>query len=173
MQEAIEDFLMSQTRQANAKIDMVLRKKWINTLAHLCEWHVRFVRLCTELEDRLVSSQRFHLNIQEIQEWVEAYTTRPVTEYPSVEMTGSKAEQEYVWANYEWLQLRANHTEAREGLQEINQLGEHIHDGLLHKKKYLLTVVKAYERMTKKRVGVSARDVLFWGVRDHLCSHNT
>jgi hypothetical protein len=173
MQEAIEDFLMSQTRQANAKIDMVLRKKWINTLSHLCEWHVRFVRLCTELEDRLVSSQRFHLNIQEIQEWVEAYTTRPVTEYPSVEMTGSKAEQEYVWAKYEWLQLRANHTEAREGLQEINQLGEHIHDGLLHKKKYLLTVVKAYERMTKKRVGVSARDVLFWGVRDHLCSHNT
>jgi hypothetical protein len=113
MQEAIEDFLMSQTRQTNAKIDMVLRKKWINTISHLCEWHVRFVQLCTELEDRL-SSQRFHLNIQEIQEWVEAYNTRPVTEYPAVNMTGSKAEQEYVWANYEWLQLHANHTEARE-----------------------------------------------------------
>jgi hypothetical protein len=70
-------------------------------------------------------------------------------------MTGSKVEQEYVWA--QWMQLGANHTEAASALQQINQLGENLNDGLLQKKQYLLMVVKAYERMTKKRVCVSAR----------------
>ena len=86
---------------------------------------------------------------------------------------GTKAEQEYVWAHYEWLQLCANHTEAVVALQEINQWGEPIEDGLLHKKRYLLTIVKAYEQMTKKRVCVSARDIIFHGVLDKLFSHIT
>jgi hypothetical protein len=41
------------------------------------------------------------------------------------------------------MQLGANHTEAVSALQQINQLGEHIVDGLLQKKKYLIMVVKA------------------------------
>jgi hypothetical protein len=86
-------------------------------------------------------------------------------------MTGSTAEQEYVWAHYEWMQLRANHTEAVAALQQINQLGEHINDGLLLKKKYLLTVVKAYERMAKKRVCVSASHIIIQRVWDNLHSH--
>ena len=61
-----------------------------------------------------------------------------------------------MWAHYEWMQLKADHAEAMAALQEINQLGEHIDDGLLQKKKYLLTVVKAYQRMAKMRVCVSA-----------------
>jgi hypothetical protein len=152
MQEAVEDFLMCHTRKANEKIDKVLSTKLKHTISHLCEWHERFVRLCTELENRL----GFHLNIETIQQWVEAYTTQAVLASPSIQMTGSKAEQDYVWAHYEWMQLKADYTEAVAALQEINQLGEHIHDGLLQKKKYLLTVVKAYERMAKMRVCVSA-----------------
>jgi hypothetical protein len=155
MHEAVEDFLMCHTRQANANMGMVLSKKLINTIAHLRKWHERFVRLCSELEDRL-SPQGFHLNMEIVQHWVEAYTTPPVAGSPSVVMTGSTAEQEYVWAHYEWMQLHANHTEAVAALQEVNQWGEHISNGLLLKKKYLLTVVKAYERMAKKRVCVSA-----------------
>ena len=44
-----------------------------------------------------------------------------------------------------WDFTATNHTEAVVALQELNQLGEYIEEGLLHKKKYLLTVVKAYE----------------------------
>ena len=51
---------------------------------------------------------------------------------------------------------RGYHTGAVAALQQINQLGEHLVDGLLQKKKYLIMVVKAYERMAKKRVCVSA-----------------
>ena len=154
MYEAMEDFLMSQTRQANAKIVMVLHAKLKNSISHLCEWHEHFVRLCKELEECL-SPQGFHLNIEEILLWVQAYITRPVTESPSVEVMGTKAEREFVWAHFEWLTLGTDHAAAVTALQEINQLGEHIEDGLLDKKRYLLTVVKAYERMTKKRVYVS------------------
>ena len=107
MHEAMEDFLMSQTRRANARIDMVLRNKLKSTISHLGEWHLRFVQLCREMEDRL-SSQPFCLNMEEIQKWVEAYTSRPVYMSPAVEMTGSKAEQEYVWAHYEWLGLHSH-----------------------------------------------------------------
>jgi hypothetical protein len=169
MQEAVEDFLMCHTRKANEKIDKVLSTKLKHTISHLCEWHERFVRLCTELENRL----GFHLNIETIQQWVEAYTTQAVLASPSIQMTGSKAEQDYVWAHYEWMQLKADYTEAVAALQEINQLGEHIHDGLLQKKKYLLTVVKAYERMAKMRVCVSARTnirlhCIIYGIYSHI-----
>jgi hypothetical protein len=156
MNETLEDFLMCHTRQANAVIDMVLHTKLINSISHLIEWHERFVQLCMDLENRL-SPQGFHLNFENIQQWVEAYSTQPVAGSQSTEMTGSKVEQEYVWAHYEWMQLGANHTEAASALQQINQLGENLNDGLLQKKQYLLMVVKAYERMTKKRVCVSAR----------------
>ena len=155
MNETLEDFLMCHTRQANATIDVVLHTKLINSVSHLIEWHGCFVRLCMELENRL-SPQGFRLNIESIQQWVEEYSSRPVAGYQSIEMTGSKVEQEYVWAHYEWMQLGANHTEAVAALQQINQLGEHLADGLLQKKKYLIMVVKAYERMAKKRVCVSA-----------------
>ena len=155
MNETLEDFLMCHTRQANATIDVVLHTKLINSVSHLIEWHGCFVRLCMELENRL-SPQGFHLNIESIQQWVEEYSSWPVAGYQSIEMTGSKVEQEYVWAHYEWMQLGANHTEAVSALQQINQLGEHLVDGLLQKKKYLIMVVKAYERMAKKRVCVSA-----------------
>jgi hypothetical protein len=104
---------------------------------------------------------------------VEAYTTQAVLASPSIQMMGSKAEQDYVWAHYEWMQLKADYTEAVAALQEINQLGEHIHDGLLQKKKYLLTVVKAYERMAKMRVCVSARTnirlhCIIYGIYSHI-----
>jgi hypothetical protein len=154
MSETMEDFLMSLTLQVNVNIDMVLHTKLNNSIAHLCEWHERFVRLCMELEDR-VSPQGFQLNIEEMHHWVDAYTTRPVDVAPTVAVTGTKAEQDYVWARFEWLQLAANHTEAVEALQEIHQLGEPIQDALLDKKRYLLTVVKAYERMSTKQVCVS------------------
>jgi hypothetical protein len=39
---------------------------------------------------------------------------------------------------------------ARAELQRLNQMGD-LEECLLEKKKYLLTVVKAYERMAKKR----------------------
>jgi len=155
MHEAMEDFLMCHTRQANAKIGMVLTNKLMNTITHLHDWHERFVRLCNQLDNRL-SPQGFHLNMEMVQQWVDTYTNRPDVGYEQVEMTSTKEEQDYVWACYEWTQLSANITEAWAGLHEINQLGEHIEDGLLNKKKYLLTVVKAYERMAKKRVCVSA-----------------
>jgi len=155
MHKAMEDFLMCHTRQANAKIGMVLTNKLMNTITHLRDWHECFVRLCNQLDNRL-SPQGFHLNMEMVQQWVDTYTNRPDVGYEQVEMTSTKAERDYVWACYEWTQLSANITEARAGLHEINQLGEHIDDGLLNKKKYLLTVVKMYEQMAKKRVCVSA-----------------
>jgi hypothetical protein len=154
MHEAMEDFLMSHTWQANANINMVLSAKLQSSIAHLFEWHESFVRLCLELEDRL-SPQGFHLCMEELQQWVETYTTRPLPDSPTVEVTGTKAEQDYAWARFEWLKLGANHREAAEALQELNQLGDTIEDGLLDKKKYLLTVKKAFERMAKKKVCVS------------------
>jgi hypothetical protein len=154
MIEALEDFLMCLTRQANANIDIVLSKKLQNSIAHLCEWHTNFVKLCMELEGRL-SPQGFYLDSEEVQQWVEAYTTRPVANSPTVEVTGTKAEQEYVWACFEWLQLGANQEEAVAALREINQLGEPIDTCLLDKKKYLQSLVRTYERMTKKKGKVS------------------
>jgi hypothetical protein len=70
-------------------------------------------------------------------------------------MTGTKIEQAYVSARFEWLKLGTNHEEAMAALQEINHLGEPIEDCLLDKKKYLMRVIKAYERMSKTRVYVS------------------
>jgi hypothetical protein len=115
------------------------------------------------LEDRL-SPQGFHLTSEELQQWVEAYTTPPVDNSATVEMTGTKIEQEYVWARFEWLKLGSNQEEAMAALQEINHLGEPIEACLLDKKKYLMTVVKAYERMSKKRVYVSEGGSLHRGV---------
>jgi hypothetical protein len=43
MHEAMEDFLMCLTRQANAKIDITLRTKLKNSIGHLIEWHSSFV----------------------------------------------------------------------------------------------------------------------------------
>lgn len=142
MHEAMEDFLMSHTWQANGNISTVLTGKLKNSIRHLCGWNESFVRLCTELEDRL-SPQGFHLCMDELQQWI------------TVEVVGTKTEQDYVWARFEWLKLGANHAEAAEALQELNQLGDSIEDGLLDKKNYLLTVKKAFERMAKKHVCVS------------------
>ena len=161
MREAMEDFLMSHTSRTNANINLVLHRKLVNTVKHLIEWHERFIKLCMELVDRL-SPNGFHLDIQMIEEWVEAYTTRPVADSPAIEVHASKAEQEFVWAHYEWSQLGAEYTEASAALREIIQLGEDINPGLMHKKSYLITVVKAHERMAKKRCVVSAQDILVY-----------
>jgi hypothetical protein len=144
MHEAMEDFLMCLTRQANEKIDVTLHTKLTSSIGHLFEWHSNFVRSCKELEDRL-SPQGFHLTSDEIQQWVKAYTTPPEDNSPTVEMTGTKIEQAYVSARFEWLKLGTNHEEAMAALQEINHLGEPIEDCLLDKKKYLMRVIKAYE----------------------------
>jgi hypothetical protein len=93
MHEAMEDFLMCLTRQANEKKDITLRTKLTSSIGHLFEWHSSFVRSCKELEDRL-SPQGFHLTSEEVQQWVEEYTTLPVDNSPTVEMTGTKIEQE-------------------------------------------------------------------------------
>jgi hypothetical protein len=112
--------------------------------------------------------------MDELQQWVTTYTTRPLANTPTVEVVGTKTEQDYVWARFEWLKLGANHAEAAEALQELNQLGDSIEDGLLDKKNYLLTVKKAFERMAKKHVCVSRQgDSLLCGVMDHVHSHNT
>jgi hypothetical protein len=58
--------------------------------------------------ENCLSPQGFHLNFENIQQWVEAYSTKPVAGSQSIEMTGSKVEQEYVWAHYEWMQLGVN-----------------------------------------------------------------
>ena len=155
MFEAMEDFLMCLTRQANSKIELVLCSKLKSCLVHLLEWHSTFDRLCLELEDRLSSTQRFSLTNEELQQWVEADTSPPVASDSMASVTGSKAEQEYVWASYEWSMIGANHEEAAAALLEINQLGEPLEQCLVYKKKYLLTVVKAHEQMKKKRVAVS------------------
>jgi hypothetical protein len=85
----------------------------------------------------------------------------PVANSPTVEVTGTKAEQEFVWACFEWLQLGAHQEEAVAALREINQFGEPIDTCLLDKKKYLQSVVRSYERMTKKKGKVSEGDSFF------------
>jgi hypothetical protein len=154
MQESMEDFLMCLTRHANASIHMVLHTKLKSSISHLFEWHSSFVKLCMALEERL-SSEGFHVNNEELYLWVEEYTTRPEDNPITVQITGTKAEQDYVWAQYEWMKLGANHQEAVAALREINRLGEHIEAFMLHKKKYLMTVVKSHERMSKKKAYVS------------------
>ena len=156
--ETLEDFLMSHTWQTNGSIYEVLQKKLKHSIAHVYEWHNNFVRMCTELEGHL-SQQGFHLHDEELQRWVKAYTTRPETNAPTIEVVGTRAEQEYAWALFEWKKLGVRYDEARTELQAINQRGEHLEDCLVDKKKYLLTVVKAYERMTKKRVNVSEESI--------------
>ena len=100
MLEAMEDFLMILTRQANSNIESVLRSKLKSCLVHLFEWHSTFDRLCLELEDRLSSTQ-FSLTNEELQQRVEADTSPPGASDSMASVTGSKAEQEYVWASYE------------------------------------------------------------------------
>jgi len=158
MHETMEDFLMSHTWQTNANINVVLLSKLKSSLRHLHEWHNTFVRLCLELEERL-SAQGFNLDEDELQRWVIAYTTRPAAGSPTSEVTGTKAEQDYVWALFEWVKLGANAAEAQAELQELNQLGD-VENCLLDKKKYLLSIVKAYEQMSKKRVYVSRMNLL-------------
>ena len=155
MLEAMEDFLMCLTRQANSNIESVLRSKLKSCLVHLFDWHSTFVRLCMELEERLSSTQAFSLTNEELQHWVEADTSPPLPTDSMARVTGTKAEQEYVWSSYEWSKIGANHEEAAAALLQINQLGEPLERCLVSKKKYLLTVVKAYEKMTKNRVTVS------------------
>jgi hypothetical protein len=154
MQEAMEDFLMCFTRHANSNLAGVLHSKLKSCMAHLFEWHSTFLTLCAELEDRL-SEQGFLLTNEELQQWVEEDTSPPVENIATVNVSGTKAEQEYVWASYEWEKIGDNHEEAAASLREINQLGEPLEHCLFFKKKYLLTVVTAYERMTKKRDTVS------------------
>ena len=133
MQEAMEDFLMCLTRQANSNLARVLRTKLKSCTALLFEWHSTFVNLCRELEDRL-SQQGFFLTDEELQHWVEADTSPPVANVTTVNVTGTKAEQEYVWASYEWGKIGANHEEAAAALREINQLGEPLEPCLVYKK---------------------------------------
>ena len=136
MLEAMEDFLMCLTRQANSNIESVLRSKLKSCLVHLLEWHSTFVRLCMELEDHLSSTQGFSLTNEELQHWVEADTSPPLAKADSMaSVTGTKAEQEYVWASYEWSKIGANHEEAAAALLEINQLGEPLEQCLVYKKK--------------------------------------
>ena len=92
-----------------------------------------FSRLCRELEDRL-SQQGFSLTDEELQQWVEAGTSPAVAHVTTVNVTGTKAEQEYVWASYEWGKIGANHEEAAAALREINQLGEPLEGCLVYKK---------------------------------------
>jgi HPt (histidine-containing phosphotransfer) domain-containing protein len=133
MHEAMEDFLMCLTRQANSNLARVLHTKLKSCTAHLFEWHSTFSRLCRELEDRL-SQQGFSLTDEELQQWVEAGTSPAVAHVTTVNVTGTKAEQEYVWASYEWGKIGANHEEAAAALREINQLGEPLEGCLVYKK---------------------------------------
>jgi hypothetical protein len=155
MLEAMEDFLMCLTRRANSNIESVLRSKLKSCMVHLFSWNSTFLRLCRELEDRLSSTQVFSLTNQELQQWVEADTSPPLATDAVASVTGTKAEQEYVWSSYEWSKLGEEHQAAATSLLEINQLGEPLEECLVLKKKYLLTVVRAHERMTKKRAIVS------------------
>ena len=97
-----------------------------------------------------------------------AYTTRPEAPSSTFAVTGTKAEQEYAWALFEWQKLGANLATARAALQDINQFGDHLEDCLLDKKKYLLSVVKAYECMAKKRVNVSEGDWAFHSILESV-----
>jgi HPt (histidine-containing phosphotransfer) domain-containing protein len=168
MQEAMEDFLMGFTRHANSNLAQVLHSKLKSCMAHLFASHSTFVKLCRELEDHL-SQQGFSLMDEDLQQWVEAHTSPPpVANINTVNITGTRAEQEYVWASYEWGKIGADHEEAAAALREINQLGEPLEHCLVYKKKYLLTVVMAYEQMTKKRDMVSKLEVLSPGFWYHM-----
>jgi len=156
MYESIEDFMMSHTWKTNANMDQVLQKKLKHCMSHLFEWHANYVKLCTELENRL-SQNGFHIQVdhEEVQKWVESYTARPEAPSSTFAVTGTEAKQEYAWALFEWDKLGANLNTATAALQDINQLGDYLEDCLLDKKRYLLSVVKTYECMAKKRVKVS------------------
>lgn len=157
MYESMEDFLMSHTGKTNANMDQVLQRKLKHCMAHLFEWHGNYVKLCMELEARL-SQDDFHMDEEKVKRWVESYTTRPEAPASMFTVTGTKAEQEYAWALFEWQKLGANLDMATAALLDINQLGDYLEDCLLDKKKYLLSVVKTYERMVKKRVKVSEHE---------------
>jgi hypothetical protein len=166
MYESIEDFLMSHTWQTNANMDQVLKKKLKHCMCHLFKWHGNYVKLCTELQNRLsTSGSELQVNNEEVGKWVESYTAIPEAPASTFSVTGTAAEQEYAWAKFECHKLGANVDAATADLQQINQLGEHLEDCLLEKKKYLLSVVKTYECMAKKRVKVSnrERDLAFSG----------
>jgi hypothetical protein len=159
MYESMEDFLMSHTGQTNANMDQVLQKKFKQCMEHLFEWHAIYVKLCTELEDRL-SQYDFLIDEEVVTNWVQEYMAKPDATASLFPVTGTKAEQEYAWALFEWQKLGADLDMAKAALHEMNELGDHLEDCLLDKKKYLLSVVKTYECMTKKRVKVMVeRDV--------------
>jgi hypothetical protein len=95
------------------------------------------------------------MDSEKVQQWVEEYTTRQEPASSTFAVRGTKAEQEFAWAQFEWQKLDADFATARTALQDINQLGDHLEECLLDKKKYLLSIVKAHERMAKKRMNVS------------------